>query len=148
MIFWATLFGSMNFLEPVMILLYLQTGFTMADVYWVTLIWCISAFLFEVPTGAFADRFGPKAAFVTGRILLCAVLFQESGFFYLYNILWAISATFFSGSEEALVYESLKEGGKENTMDDVMGKLQAAGFYPTIFTFLAGAYMAKDLEPS
>ncbi len=155
-IFWATLFGSSNFLEPIMILLYLQTGFTMSDVYLVTLIWCISAFLFEVPTGAFADRFGPKVAFVTGSLvslaskgaLLCAVLFQESGFFYVYNIFWAISVTFFSGAEEALVYESLKESGKENTMDDVLGKLQSAGFYPTIFTFLAGAYLAKDLRPS
>lgn len=155
-IFWATIFGSINFLEPIMTLLYLQTGLSLADVFWVTLCWCLSVLIFEVPTGAFADRYGAKASFIVGctisilskGLVIGSVLTQEAWMFYLYNILWGISVTFFSGAEEALLYDSLKESGKEDTMDAVMGKMQSASMYPLIITFLVGPFVAKDLAPS
>lgn len=150
-LFWTTLFGSVNFLEPMMTLFYFQRGLTASDVFWVTLAWCLAVLLFEVPTGAFADRFGPKASFLAGSA--CSILSKlvllfsaDPAYLYLFNILWGLSVTFFSGAEEALVYESLKESGQEHRMSEVMGKLHSAFFYPMIVTFLFGAYYAKDLD--
>ncbi len=154
-LFWATIFGSINFLEPIITLLYLKAGLTLSDVFWVTLCWCLAVLVFEVPTGAYADRFGAKVSFITGCVvsiiskgcLIAAVLTQEGWLFYLYNILWGVSVTFFSGAEEALIYDSLKENNEEDTMDTVMGKLQSASLYPLIITFLVGPFIARDLQP-
>lgn len=150
-LFWATLFGSVNFLEPIMTLFYFHRGLSASEVYGVTLAWCLAVLLFEVPTGAFADRFGPKASFLAGSALniaakACLLFGSEPMMLYLFNILWGISVTFFSGAEEALIYESLKERKKEQHMGEVMGKLNSAYFYPMIVTFLFGSYLAKDLQ--
>lgn len=149
-LFWTTLFGSVNFLEPIMVLFYLKRGLDASTVYWITLAWCLSVLIFEVPTGAFADRFGPKASFIAGSLLgmmskIVLLFAHEPIMFFLFNILWGISVTFFSGAEEALIYESLKEDGQEHRMSEVMGKIQSASFYSMMVTFLLGSYLARDL---
>ncbi|MGE5701796.1 MAG: MFS transporter [Clostridia bacterium] len=149
-LFWASLFGGVNFLEPVMVLFYMQRGLEAADVYWVTLAWCLAVLVFEVPTGAFADRFGPKASLITGCIIgliskVCLLFAFDSYWFFAYNILWGVSVTFYSGAEESLLYESLKADRQEHKMSEVMGRIQSAAFYPMIVGFLFGAYFAKDL---
>lgn len=152
-LFWATVFASVNFMEPILTLFYLERGLDLAQVYMVTLVWCLTVLVFEVPTGAYADRFGPKASFVTGcliAILSKVILIFAHDFWGMavYTFLWGLSVTFFSGAEEALLYESLKQDGEEERMSDVMGKLYAASLYPMVLAFLFGAYVARDLEES
>lgn len=151
-IYWTNLLGGVNFLGPVMVLLLTARGLDAAGVYWVTLAWCATVLLFEVPTGAFADRFGPKASFLAGAFTamwstLVLLFASESAIwvFYLSNVLSGLAATFFSGAKEALIYETLKEAGQEDTMSDVMGKLESPYFLMSIVTVLFGAYVARDL---
>ncbi|HEU4965333.1 MAG TPA: MFS transporter [Bacilli bacterium] len=149
--FWTNLLEGVNFLGPVLILLYASRGLDTAGIYWVTLSWSMSVLLFEVPTGAFADRFGPKASFLMGSLTAVfstlALLFanDQTWVFYLSNVLSGLAATFFSGSKEALIYENLKEAGREDEMSHVMGKLQTPVFLTSIVTVLFGAYLARDL---
>jgi len=152
-LFWTSLFGSINFLEPIMTLFYFERGLSASEVFWVTFAWSATVLLFEVPTGAFADRFGPKASFLVGagigllnKVLL--LLFPDPIMLYVYNILWGLSVTFFSGAEEALIYETLKEHKQEQTMSQVLGKINTAIYYPMILTFLFGPIIARDLEES
>lgn len=150
LLYWATLFGSVTFLEPIMVLFYMQRGLDTSSVFWITFAWCSAVLLFEVPTGAFADRFGPKASFlfgcglnITSNILL--IFAHDFLMLMLFNILWGLSVTFFSGAEEALIYESLKENNEESRMGEVLGKITSAAYIPMIFTFIFGAYFAQDL---
>ncbi|WP_134684519.1 MFS transporter [Brevibacillus migulae] len=152
-LFWTSLFGSINFLEPIMTLFYFQRGLSASEVFWVTLAWCATVLLFEVPTGAFADRFGPKASFLVGAGIgllnkVCLLLFPDPIMLYVYNILWGLSVTFFSGAEEALIYETLKEHEQEQNMSQVLGKINTAIYYPMILTFLLGPWLARDLQAS
>ncbi|MFD2170951.1 MFS transporter [Tumebacillus lipolyticus] len=149
-IFWATLFGSVNFLEPILTLFYFERGLSEAGVLWITLCWCSSVLLFEVPTGVVADRFGAKASFLVGTfvaMMSTVVLFFADSLllFCLSNVLSGIAVTFFSGAEEALVYESLKQEGRSDEMSGVMGKISSAIYVPAIVTTLFGAYWARDL---
>ncbi|ARU62172.1 MFS transporter [Tumebacillus avium] len=149
-LFWATLFGSVNFLEPILTLFYFERGLSEAGVLWMTLCWCMAVLIFEVPTGAFADRYGAKASFLLGSfvgMLSTAVLFFADSLllFCLANVLSGMAVTFFSGAEEALIYESLKEEQREGEMSGVMGKIQSAIYFPAIAATLFGAFWARDL---
>lgn len=152
--FWATLFGSVNFLEPVMSLFYLGHGLSTAGIYYATLCWCLTVALAEVPTGAFADRFGPKASFLLGCVVniaskLCLLLLLIGDgsvlWFYAYNVLNGLSATFFSGADEALIYDSLKESGEEDKMDVAIGHVYSSTMYVSIGASLLGAFVVRDL---
>lgn len=149
-LFWATLFESVNFLEPVLVLFYFSRGLHAGDIFILLLCFSISIFVFELPTGAFADRFGPKASFLAGTAVsliakgLLIVAFHPWVFF-LSRVLDGLAAAFFSGADEALIYESLKESGQEEQMSTVWGKIESASYVPMIASFLVGGFIAKDL---
>ncbi|TCP28948.1 putative MFS family arabinose efflux permease [Scopulibacillus darangshiensis] len=149
-LFWATMFGRISFLEPVLVLFYFERGLNAGHIFALLLCFSISVLIFEVPTGAFADRFGPKLSFIIGsainivsKVLLLFAF--DPWLFYLSRLLDGLSATFFSGSDEALIYESLKETNQQDKMSNIWGKIESAAFIPMIVSFVLGGVLAKDL---
>jgi MFS family permease len=150
-LFWVQFFGTISFLQPVITLFYMERGLDSSDILIVLMFWSGAVLIGEVPTGIFADRFGAKASFITGSVLkflsICLLLFAyDPWMFFLYSALNGFSVTFFSGADEALIYDSLKESGENDFMDRAMGKIQSAGFISSIFAVLFGSYLAKDLQ--
>ncbi|MGM0845255.1 MAG: MFS transporter [Bacillota bacterium] len=150
-LFWIQFFGTISFLQPVITLFYMERGLTSSDILIVLMFWSGAVLIGEVPTGIFADRFGAKASFITGSLLkfvsIALLLFAyEPWMFFLYSALNGFSVTFFSGADEALIYDSLKESKENDFMDRAMGKIQSAGFISSIFAVLFGSYIAKDLQ--
>ncbi|MCF6409741.1 hypothetical protein [Pseudalkalibacillus salsuginis] len=45
------------------------------------------------------------------------------------SLLTGIAATFFSGADEALIYESLILSNEENKMDKAMGQIGSAKYF-------------------
>ncbi len=92
--------------------------------FWITMA------LTEVPTGAVADTWGRKQSQVigmvisTGSILLFA-LAPVYPLVLLANSLWAVGITFISGAEIALLYDTLRELGRESDYPKYRGYLQA-----------------------
>lgn len=79
--------------------------------------WLITAAL-EVPTGAIADRWGRKTSIAVGSSLYSLAMFlilaeALSPAFLLGYALWNSSFAFMSGADAALLYDSLKAGGRE-----------------------------------
>jgi MFS family permease len=148
--YWATLIGSMSFLEPVITLFYLHRGLSPLGIFFSLTAFSAANLIAEVPTGAFADRYGPKASFMVGsavmvlsRVLLFTV--PAPWAIYVANSLWAVGWSFFSGADEALLYESLKESGEEGRMSAVLGRINSAGFLTMTFSFLIGPFLARNL---
>ncbi|EST12611.1 MFS transporter [Sporolactobacillus laevolacticus] len=153
LLFWSDFFGTMNFLQPVLTLFYLQRGLNAQDIFIVLFCWSAAVLVGEIPTGVYADRFGPKCSFITGAIFRIAsiallIFASEPWMFFLYSFINGFSATFYSGADEAFIYESLKESHQENQMDRAMGKIQSGSFIAMIVSVLFGAYVAKDLTTS
>lgn len=149
--YWVHFFGAISFLAPVLTLFYTERGLTASQILIVLMFWSGAVLLGEVPTGIFADRFGAKKSFLVGTILkmvsiLLLFVAYEPWVFFLYSFINGFSVTFFSGADEALIYDSLKESGNENQMDQAMGHIQSAGFISMMFAVLFGAYIAKDLQ--
>ncbi|CDM69965.1 putative transport protein [Clostridium bornimense] len=88
----------------------------------------IASFLFEVPSGALADLFGRKNVIIVGRLCsaISAVINLVSNNILGFSIGFTISALSYnlnSGSEEALVYDSLKKIGEEKSYLKVNSRL-------------------------
>ncbi|MBS4175622.1 MFS transporter [Bacillus sp. FJAT-49736] len=150
-LFWVQFFSTMSFLQPVITLFYMERGLSEKDILVVLMFWSVAVMLGEVPSGIFADRFGAKKSFLAGaliNIISYSLLFfaHSPGLFFLYSALNGLSVTFFSGADEALIYESLKESDEQHLMDRAMGKIQSAGFISAMIAVLFGAYIAKDLK--
>lgn len=153
LLFWAELFGSVRFLQPVLTLFYFARGLDEALILGVLLFFSIGVLVGEIPTGVFADRFGAKQSFLVGSltaILGYSLLFVafDPWVFFLSSFLTGFAATFFSGADEALIYESLKQSEEEHLMDRAMGRIGSARFIVAIVAVIIGAVLAKDLtEP-
>lgn len=88
----------------------------------------IASFLFEVPSGALADLFGRKNVIIIGRLCsaISAVINLFANNLLGFAIGFTISALSYnlnSGSEEALVYDSLKKIGEEKSYLKVNSRL-------------------------
>ncbi|MBC8505420.1 MAG: MFS transporter [Anaerolineales bacterium] len=124
------LYNFMLFLPVWVIYIQGKFGLTMTEVtlndsaFWITMA------LTEVPTGAVADTWGRKQSQLIGMIIATGsiVLFALAPVYPLVlvaNSLWAIGITFISGAELALLYDTLRELGKENEYPKYRGRLQA-----------------------
>ncbi|PED08254.1 MFS transporter [Bacillus pseudomycoides] len=150
-LFWVHFFGTISFLQAVMTLFYVERGLTPSNIFIVLMCWSGAVLIGEVPAGVFADRFGLKLSFITGasiKIISISILFfaDNMWLFCLYSLLNGLSVTFFSGADEALIYESLKETNEQHLMDKAMGKIQSASFISMLIAVIFGSYFAKDLK--
>ena len=109
-------------------------------------------FLFEVPTGIFADKFSRKKSIIagTGVLFIGTVMMIFSKGFMMFAVIFAltgIGVTFMTGSVEALIYDALKHQKKTHLMKSAIGNY---GFSSLMGKFVApviGAYIARDLIP-
>lgn len=88
----------------------------------------VASFLFEVPTGAMADLLGRKRVLLIGRLvsIISSILMLTSNNFLWFAVSFILSAASYnlnSGSEEALVYDSMKEVKREGEYLTVNGRL-------------------------
>jgi len=148
--FWAKFFGSFSFIAPVVTLFMLHRGLNYSDLLINLIFLVVAMFIFEVPTGMFADRFGPKASFIAGQlaftISLTILIFANNPLiFYLSWTIVGLGITFFSGADESFIYESLKESKKEKQMSKVWAKITSATFIPAIVGIIIGSILGKDL---
>ncbi len=151
LLFWVHFFGTISFLQPVLTLFYVKNGLSEANILVLLICWSGAVLIGEIPTGVFADRFGARVSFLTGSIIkLCSIgillLANSLEMFMLFSVLNGLSVTFFSGADEALIYESLKKDNKQQKMDEAMGKIQSAGFIAMMIAVLFGSFFARDLE--
>ena len=91
--------------------------------------WVLTAAL-EVPSGAIADRWGRKASIAMGAFLYSVAMFlilaeALSPAFLLGYALWNSSTAFVSGADSALLYDSLKAGGRTSEAAKQNGRYAA-----------------------
>ena len=96
----------------------------MEGVFW------ISMMLFEVPTGAVADRWGRRTSLALGGFLFTAgtILFVLADGFVgltISYLIMAISMTLYSGSGHALLFDTLRTLGRTREYEKHMGRSEA-----------------------
>ncbi len=103
-------------------------GMTLAEIGLLEGIFHVTGFLSEIPTGALADLFGRRKIMIIGRFtsLISAIIMLFSSSFLGFAIGFILSAWGYnlnSGSEEALIYDSLKFLKREEEYLKLNGKI-------------------------
>ncbi|MCK5322000.1 MAG: MFS transporter [Candidatus Aenigmarchaeota archaeon] len=120
------IFRNLSFFLPIIVLFWQDNGLNMTEIMLLQSIYAISIVLLEIPTGYFADLFGRKKSLVySGFFLFFAIItYGIGGNFYHFliaEILWAFGNSLISGSDSALIYDSLKELKREKEYKKIWG---------------------------
>lgn len=127
LLYWHNFFVDFRPHLPVMVLYFAeQTGsFTLGMT--VLAITMVAAAIFEVPTGIVSDMVGRRKTLIVGSIagLTSIVLYATGGSFWILaasSVLVGLSLSFFSGNNDALLHDSLKEEGREADYARYLGR--------------------------
>lgn len=145
-------FMSLFFISPVAIFFYKERGLDYIQVLALESVLAFFIFLFEVPTGVFADKFGRKKSIIAGIatfFVATVMMFFAKGFmaFAIIFALTGIAVTFMTGSVEALIYDALKRENKQHLMKKAIGNYGSASLIGKFVVPIVGGYIARDLLP-
>lgn len=87
----------------------------------------VASALFELPTGIISDKVGRKKTVILGAVaslIYSIILALSKNYFWLIfmAIFEGLERAFFSGNNNALLYDTLKEEGRENEYSKYLGK--------------------------
>jgi MFS family permease len=131
---WFRVLFSARFYYPVMAVLFLDLGLTAIQYTLLNVAWAAASLLSDIPAGVMADRIGRKPLLVVagccmiGEMVILCVAPHNGGmvlfFFCLANrILSGLAEGAASGADEAIVFDSLAESGREGEWHHVMEEL-------------------------
>lgn len=143
--YWLTFLSECYWPSVAALFFYLRY-FTFAQIATLWAIQMAASNLLEVPTGAFADMVGRKTAivlsFAIGAVSLLVFPFTTVfGVFVILEILKGASNALYSGSMEALVYDSLKEQKRENKYPIVSAHLETINWAAWAISAIGGGYL-------
>jgi MFS family permease len=146
--YFYTIFSNLLILGPILIIYLKAKGLTFTQIMLINSISAVSVVLFEVPTGAVADRIGRKYSVIIGAglwgISLMVYVFARG--FYLFalaEIIFALGSTFKSGSDIALIYDSLKKLNREDEFQRIEGRAKSYSFYAQAVGSIAAGFLYK-----
>ena len=129
-----TLFNA-RFYYPIFAIIFLDFGLTIEQFSLLNVIWAVTIILAEVPSGALSDLFGRKKLLLFTSILMVGemaiwafapnsdptVLFWVLA---INRVLSGLGEASASGSDEALVYDSLEQAGMKDQWSNVLAQTQ------------------------
>ena len=122
-------------------------GITIQEVVYIEIVYAVIVMFLEVPTGVLADRWERRRLLQIGialewlSFIVLLLSFSFIGFAMAIS-LSAIGSVFRSGSENALLYETLVQSSEESTFERLLGHLNAIGLLAAIVAALSGSWLA------
>lgn len=147
-IYWLrilSVFRSLYFIIPVWVSMELKY-ISLTEVALIEMVVLGSGLLLELPTGALADLIGRKKS-VAISFFVCAlayVLFAYSDSFLLFLLAgmgFGLSDALISGALEALVFDTLKQSGREEEFTEINNKNQLIFNYSIVTAIIIGGIL-------
>ncbi len=133
---------------PIIMLFYKDMGLTHEEAFQLKAIYSISIVVFEIPSGYLADILGRKYTLILGTILGTAgFIFYSFGsgywMFLVAEMTLGIGQSFISGSDSAMLFDSLKADGRKHQYLKYEGLNFSIGNYSEALAGLAGGALAE-----
>ncbi|WP_371407924.1 MFS transporter [Kribbella sp. NBC_00662] len=133
-------------LYPLYQLLFADHGLSAAQISTLFVIWSATAFVLEVPSGAWADTYSRRKLLILGALISALgyaawITLPSFAGFALGFVLWGISSALISGTYEAFVYDELAARDRTADYATVLGRARSASFV----TNLAATALATPL---
>lgn len=130
------------------VLFLLSRGLDLFQVMLVNMVFMIGNFIFEVPTGAYADYFGRKKSIILSCFfsMLFLLIYFESSNIYMFitaEILAALSFTFASGALDAWMVDSLEKKGYVGKVDFIFSHAAIIDKIAILVAGLIGGYLGS-----
>lgn len=109
------------------VFLTIERGFSLTAVTAAEGLFLVGVVVLEVPTGAVADRWGRSRSMALGAFFLglSVLIFAFTTSFAILLasfMLWSVAHTLMSGADMALLFDTLKTGGREHEYERVAGR--------------------------
>ena len=132
---------------PIIVLFFQENGLTLTEVMILQSIYSFSVALFEIPSGFIADVFGRKRTIVLSTIFtfIGFLVFSFFGGFYAFaiaQVLVGIGGSLMSGSDSAIIYDTLLETNSKSTYTKIEGRSYAIGNFSEAFAGILGGFLA------
>lgn len=129
-----SIFAELLILGPILVLYLIAKGLSFTEIMILQSIAAVAVVVFEVPTGAVADKIGRKFSMVLGSVLwgLSLLIYILGNNFYVFaiaEIIFSLGFTFKSGADTALIYDSLKTLKREKEFQKIEGYARSLTFY-------------------
>jgi MFS family permease len=130
-----------------MVLFWQDNGLSLTQVMILQALFAITVVFLEVPSGYFADIIGRrKTLFIAGNSLFFAVVVYSAGHnfyhFLIAEMLFACGISLISGSDSALIYDTLQEIDEAQQYQEVYGKVYFYHLVALAFSNVSGGFLA------
>lgn len=141
-------FSNLLFFIPIDVLFFQERGLDLTQVFTIQAVFSLGIFLFEIPTGVIADRFGRKNSLLLGIlawIVADLIFFFGWGFGILAfaYLLWALGSCLNSGADTALLYDILHKNKSHGAFTKYQGTAKLVGLISVSLSAIIGSYIAS-----
>jgi len=132
---------------PIIVLFYQDNGMGMHEIFVLKAIYSVAIVVMEIPSGWMADIWGRKKTLILGSILSSSgvlIYCFSYGFmaFVVAEIILGIGHSFVSGSDSAMLYDSLKAEKKTDKYTKEEGRITSFGNFAEAIAGVIGGFLA------
>jgi MFS family permease len=132
---------------PIVIIFYLENGLSLFEIMLIQATYSATVALMEIPSGFLADIFGRRKSLIIGAILSFLgflVISLSFGFweFITAQLILGIGQSYISGSDSALLYDSLVESKQTDKYTKIEGRTYGIGNFSESIAGILGGLLA------
>lgn len=142
-----TVLKRFSLVDAIWVLYLSSRGFSLLEIGVMEALYHLGHLLSDLPSGAFADSFGRRTSLaVAGFLAIPALLIVYFGpslpWVALGMLVSGVSASFYSGAHEALIYDHLAARGRRRDHLRLYGRVLAAGLLASAAATAVGGWLA------
>ncbi|HCQ31135.1 TPA: hypothetical protein DIU27_01970 [Candidatus Collierbacteria bacterium] len=150
LLFFINALTETKLINVVSTLFFLGRSLSISQIFYTGIIFALSSLISEIPSSYLADKWGRKhvismSAFLNLVYILMLIFLHGPLAIYFAFAIYGLSYALMTGTDEALLYDTAKSLGEEETTLKKLGKYQSSHHFLKIFTPLIAAFIARNL---